>query len=110
MKDLSFNQNLPINEILQGDCLDLFKKIPSNSIDCVFADPPFNLKKKYNSYKDKLATQEYLEWCKEWINECVRVLKLCNQHIMESYFIQKEILKIDSKKFAIRTKEIEKAF
>lgn len=39
-------QNLPpLNQILQGDCLELFKKIPSNSIDCVFADPPFNLKK-----------------------------------------------------------------
>ncbi|TQR31825.1 restriction endonuclease [Campylobacter sp. MIT 99-7217] len=68
-------QNLPINEILQGDCLELFKNIPSDSIDIVFADPPFNLKKKYNSHKDKLLENEYLSWCEEWINECVRVLK-----------------------------------
>lgn len=69
-------QNLPpLNQILQGDCLELFKKIPSNSIDCVFADPPFNLKKKYNSHKDKLAQSEYLEWCEAWIDECLRVLK-----------------------------------
>ncbi len=64
-----------MNEILQGDCLELLKKIPSNSIDCVFADPPFNLKKKYNSHKDKLLESEYLQWCEKWINECVRVLK-----------------------------------
>ena len=66
---------LPINEVLQGDCLELLAKIPSGSIDCVFADPPFNLKKKYNSHKDKLLETEYLEWCKAWISECVRVLK-----------------------------------
>ncbi|MCX2683703.1 site-specific DNA-methyltransferase [Campylobacter sp. MIT 21-1685] len=68
-------KNLPINEILQGDCLELLKKIPSNSIDCVFADPPFNLRKKYNSHKDKLLESEYLQWCEKWIDECVRVLK-----------------------------------
>ncbi|STQ86318.1 site-specific DNA-methyltransferase [Helicobacter muridarum] len=65
----------PINEIWQGDCLELFRKIPSNSIDCVFADPPFNLRKKYNSHKDRLLESEYLQWCEKWIDECVRVLK-----------------------------------
>jgi len=63
------------NKILQGDCLELFKNIPDNSIDITFADSPFNLKKKYKSYKDSLEFQKYLEWCKEWINEMVRVTK-----------------------------------
>lgn len=66
---------LPINQVLQGDCLKLFAEFPSNSVDVVFADPPFNLKKKYNSHKDKLLETDYLEWCELWINECVRVLK-----------------------------------
>ena len=69
-------KNLPINQILQGDCLELFKNIPDNSIDHVFADLPFNLGKKYNSYKDVLLESEYILWCKEWIRECVRVLKM----------------------------------
>ena len=68
-------KNLPINQILQGDCLELFKNIPDNSIDHVFADLPFNLRKKYNSHKDVLLESEYILWCKEWISECVRVLK-----------------------------------
>lgn len=66
---------LPINQILNGDCLKLFKSIPNYSVDCVFADPPFNLNKKYNSHVDNLLDTEYLEWCKLWINECLRVLK-----------------------------------
>lgn len=64
-----------INSIHQGDCLKLFKKIPDDSIDMTFADPPFNLKKKYNNYKDSLEFQEYLNWCKQWIAEMVRVTK-----------------------------------
>jgi len=63
------------NKILQGDCLGLFKNIPDNSVDITFADPPFNLKKKYTSYSDSLELQEYLNWCERWILEMVRVTK-----------------------------------
>ncbi len=63
------------NKILQGDCLELFKNIPDNSVDVTFADPPFNLKKHYSSYSDSLEFQEYLEWCEKWISEMVRVTK-----------------------------------
>lgn len=67
--------NKYLNRILQGDCLELFKNIPDNSVDMTFADPPFNLQKKYTSYKDNLAFQEYLDWCEQWITEMVRVTK-----------------------------------
>lgn len=63
------------NIILNGDATELFKKIPDNSIDVTFADPPFNLKKKYNGYKDSLEFEEYLKWCEIWIQEMVRVTK-----------------------------------
>jgi len=53
----------------------LLKKLPDNSVDITFADPPFNLKKGYNSYKDSLKLQEYLNWCEEWITEMVRITK-----------------------------------
>lgn len=69
-KNLSF-----MNKILHGDCLQLFSEIPDNSIDVVFADPPFNLKKKYNGYKDSLEFKEYIDWCEKWINEMIRVTK-----------------------------------
>ena len=64
-----------LNKIVQGDCLELFKQMPDNSVDMTFADPPFNLKKGYNSYKDNLKLQEYLIWCEQWITEMVRVTK-----------------------------------
>ena len=64
-----------LNKILQGDCLEQFKNIPDNSVDMTFADPPFNLKKKYTTYKDNLEFQEYLNWCEQWISEMVRVTK-----------------------------------
>jgi len=64
-----------IDKIEQGDCLKLFKHIPDDSVDVTFADPPFNLKKKYNGYKDSLEIQQYLEWCQKWVGEMVRVTK-----------------------------------
>jgi len=63
------------NIILQGDCLELFKTIPNESVDMTFADPPFNLQKKYTSYKDNLEFGAYLDWCERWISEMVRVTK-----------------------------------
>lgn len=64
-----------INKILQGDCLELLRAIPDNSVDMTFADPPFNLQKKYNGYKDSLEFKDYLDWCDLWIKEMVRVTK-----------------------------------
>ena len=63
------------NKAVQGDCLEVMRDIPDNSVDVTFADPPFNLRKKYNSYHDKHEVQEYLSWCKEWLTEMVRVTK-----------------------------------
>ncbi|MDI6739225.1 MAG: site-specific DNA-methyltransferase, partial [Candidatus Edwardsbacteria bacterium] len=40
-----------------------------------FADPPFNLNKKYNSYQDRRSLDAYLQWCREWLTEMVRITK-----------------------------------
>lgn len=63
------------NRIIQGDCLEVMRSIPDDSVDITFADPPFNLKKKYNGYKDDKEFNAYLEWCKQWIHEMVRITK-----------------------------------
>lgn len=58
------------------DCLDVMRKFRSEIIDCIFADPPFNLGKDYKSgFNDKVAQEEYFSWCREWINEGARILK-----------------------------------
>lgn len=64
-----------LNKITHGDCLSNLRMLPDNSVDVVFADPPFNLKKGYNSTKDNLEFQDYLDWCELWIDEVVRVTK-----------------------------------
>ncbi len=37
------HQDLPINQILQGDCVEILKGLPEGSVDLIFADPPYNL-------------------------------------------------------------------
>lgn len=63
------------NQIIQGDVLEILSQIPAESVDMVFADPPFNLNKKYSNSNDKKITADYLNWCYDWIDECVRILK-----------------------------------
>ncbi|MEN3335603.1 MAG: hypothetical protein V7641_4968 [Blastocatellia bacterium] len=64
-----------LNRLHRAPCLDVLRRIPSASIDLAFADPPFNLTKSYEGYKDDLAERDYLGWCKRWLVEYERVLK-----------------------------------
>lgn len=62
--------------LFDADCLAILTCLKPETIDCIFADPPFNLGKDYrNGYYDKVAKEEYFDWCKSWIFECCRVLK-----------------------------------
>ena len=65
-----------LGKLYQGDCLDLMKTMEDDSVDLIFADPPFNLKKLYASgIDDNLKAEVYLAWCEQWAGECVRILK-----------------------------------
>ncbi|HEY3963696.1 MAG TPA: site-specific DNA-methyltransferase [Planctomycetaceae bacterium] len=62
--------------LFKGDCLKTLSGIKPDIADLIFADPPFNIGKEYGaSVNDSKTTEEYLAWCKAWIDECTRVLK-----------------------------------
>ena len=74
-KETKKYDTLPLNKIICGDSIEEMRKIPDNSIDMTFADPPFNLNKKYGKYKDKKAANDYIKWCEQWLTEMVRITK-----------------------------------
>ena len=51
-----------IAKIHSVDSLRLMRSMPSESVNMIFADPRFNLNKKYNTYKDNLEFSEYIKW------------------------------------------------
>ncbi|SEG75799.1 site-specific DNA-methyltransferase [Paenibacillus sp. UNC499MF] len=60
----------------QGDCISLMDKLEKNSVDLIFADPPFNLDKKYESgMNDKIEEEEYIKWTETWVLKCIDLLK-----------------------------------
>lgn len=79
------------NHIYQGDCRDVLKQeVPNESIDLIFADPPYNLSGKglkwqnkgmggdwfmVNEKWDTMTESEYLKFTQQWLNECQRALK-----------------------------------
>lgn len=75
-----------------GDCLDVMREIPSNTISCIVTSPPYNKKgligkvkpgnqvwKKFNidyeSYGDDLNEDDYAQWMIDILNEMKRIIK-----------------------------------
>ncbi len=63
--------------LFHTDCMTLLASLKDSAVDCIFADPPFNLGKLYGKgeVNDSLAAKDYLKWSFSWLDECTRVLK-----------------------------------
>lgn len=58
-----------------GDALSLLKQMRSNSVQLIFADAPYNIGKDFGNNRDKWeSVDDYVSWCREWLDECMRVL------------------------------------
>ncbi|MFC1558260.1 DNA-methyltransferase [candidate division KSB1 bacterium] len=104
-----------MNEILKGDCVQILKtKICKESVNLIFADPPYNLSGKnlnlrnnttggpfykVNEGWDTFTESDYLKFTNLWISACYNVLKKngslyisCTQHnIGELLIVSKKI-------------------
>jgi len=63
------------NTVVEGDCVEVLRKIPDNSIDLVVTSPPYNCGIKYDRHYDKMVWEDYYDWCTLWLGEIYRVLK-----------------------------------
>ena len=66
---------LATNKVHLGDSVELLGKLEENSVDLVFADPPFNIGYDYDTYDDRMEYDAYVEWSKQWMAACQRVLR-----------------------------------
>ena len=80
---------LRLDHIYQGDCIDVLSQFPNNSVDLIFADPPYNLQLRSELWRpdmslvdavddewDQFASfAEYDRFTRAWLSECRRVLK-----------------------------------
>lgn len=63
------------NKIINGDCVEEMKTLPSEIVDLAFADPPYNLEKDYGVYNDSDTPINYLKWTEQWLRGIIRLLK-----------------------------------
>ena len=82
-------QKLPVNQILLGDCIEILDSLPAESVDVIFADPPYNLQlsgdlhRPNNSRVDGVEEQwdrfdsfaAYDRFTQAWLTAARRVLK-----------------------------------
>jgi site-specific DNA-methyltransferase (adenine-specific) len=87
--DIDMNAELPLNQIIHGNCLEVLNALPENSVDLIFADPPYNLQLQQELWRpnmtkvdavnddwDKFASfRAYDDFSRDWLSACRRVLK-----------------------------------
>ena len=63
--------------IQHGDAVEILRtEHADSSVDLIFADPPYNIGKKFSNFKDRWPSiSDYADWAYSWIDECIRVLK-----------------------------------
>jgi modification methylase len=80
---------LPFNQILHGDCREILPSLPENSVDLIFADPPYNLQLQNDLYRPNMTKvdavndgwdqfqdfADYDAFTREWLSASQRVLK-----------------------------------
>jgi len=66
---------ISLNAVHHEDCIAGMKPLEAGSVDLAFADPPFNIGYEYDVYQDRLESDRYLAWSRQWTAEVVRVLK-----------------------------------
>ncbi len=88
-QDLANEQNLPLDQIIQGDCVEVLNSFPEKCIDLIFADPPYNLQLQQELWRPNMTKveavndpwdrfsdfQAYDEFSRRWLAACRRVLK-----------------------------------
>ncbi len=63
----------PSGSIWVGDCVAWLKMLKTGSVELIFADPPYNIKKaEWDTFESQ---QQYVDWSIEWIKEAARILK-----------------------------------
>lgn len=95
---------LPLNQIICGDALEELKKLPSHSIDLIIADPPY-WKVVNEKWDYKWRTEnDYVYWCKQWIQEIARIIKKTGSFYLFGYFrtLAYLIPEIERENFSLR--------
>lgn len=62
--------------VYNGDCFSCLSEIEDLSVDLIFADPPYNIGKKFGDFMDVWPSDKhYAEWCYRWLELCIQKLK-----------------------------------
>jgi len=82
-------RQLPLDQILQGDAVEILKSLPETSVDLIFADPPYNLQLRQELWRPNMTKVDavddewdrfgdfavYDQFTRDWLRGCKRVLK-----------------------------------
>jgi len=63
------------HKVFQGDALSALDLVPNGSVNLIFADPPYNIGKRFGDFVDTWDSDEaYADWCMSWLEKCIEKL------------------------------------
>jgi site-specific DNA-methyltransferase (adenine-specific) len=71
--DIQIHYENRLGKLYLGDSLAWLKSLESETVDLVFADPPYNIKKA--SWDNFESHEDYVAWSRDWLKEASRILK-----------------------------------
>ncbi|MEP6945804.1 MAG: DNA methyltransferase [Acidobacteriota bacterium] len=94
------------DRIICGDAFTTLSRLPKQSFDLLFADPPYNLNKSFGREKfHELSVNAYEEWLDSWLVACVPLLKpSASIYICADWRSSSAIQRIGCKYFKVRNR------
>jgi site-specific DNA-methyltransferase (adenine-specific) len=74
MKEIENIENV-LNQIINGNCVEVLSKLPEKTVDLVVTSPPYSVNIPYDVYDDNTTIDEYLDFSEKWLTGVYRVLK-----------------------------------
>src|SRR5687768_9286762 len=95
-----------INRIICGDAFQILGRLPDAKFELLFADPPYNLTKKFGVEKfTATSADQYEDWLDTWLSQCRRILKpTASIYICGDWRSSSAIQRVGSRHFKLRNR------
>jgi len=102
----SFSLAQILNSVINQNVFDVLDFLPSQFVDLLFVDPPYNINKTFNNHNFKqMSINRYIDWLDSWISKVIRLLKpTASIYICSDWYSSTAVHLVCNKHFKVRNR------